>query len=101
MLTYPLFILPPPLLFKTCVTSVDIPPIYTSITTRMSERMRFIVSAVLVMVALAALILGLTFGLATPALDGGGSPDGPFPPDSSNDPPTGMSVVHFSLYFVL
>ena len=77
------------------------PHIYTSITTRISERMRFIISAVLVMVALAALILGLTFGLATPALDDGGSPDGPFAPDSRNDPPTGMSVVCFSHYCVL
>ena len=57
----------------------------------MSERTRFIVSAVVVMVALAAIILGLTFGLATPALDDGGSPPGPFPPDSSTDAPTSGS----------
>ena len=69
----------------------------------MSERTKFVMGAAIVMASLAALIIGLTFGLVTPALEDGGSPPGPFPPLPSEEPtddtPTGIHSVHVHTLF--
>ena len=50
----------------------------------MSARTQFILTAVFVVSALAALVIGLTVGLQTPAIEGGGSPT--LPPYTTAQP---------------
>lgn len=51
----------------------------------LSPRTIFIIEALAVIISLSAMIIGLTFGLETPALEDGGSPpcnpNGPFIPE--------------------
>ena len=69
------------LIIKYIVTQLVLQPISHHSFPRLSERTRFIAGAVVVIVSLAAIIIGMTFGLAVPPEEDGGSPPGPFPPD--------------------